>query len=307
VDSIPGIILKAQSGFFTVRTAAGDMVCQLRGKVKQKRTSADLATIGDEVTVSSQPDGTGMIESIAPRRSVLTRGTPHGSKRVTRGKEQGQVLIANPDQAVFVFACAEPAPHVRMLDRFLILAEVMRVPAVICANKADLLSPEAARNIFDLYLHIGYDVIYTSAATGAGVPELRDKLAGKLSVLAGPSGVGKSSLLNVVQPGLGIKTRAVSGSTSKGRHTTVHPELIPLDMGGYVADTPGIRALALWDVEPEELDAYFIEMRPLVSHCEFNDCTHLNESGCAIRKAVRDGQIAESRYISYSRLRAGDD
>ncbi len=306
MDLAPGIILKAQSGFFTVRANAGDFVCQLRGKVKQKRAAADLATIGDRVMISLQPDGTGMIERIEPRRTALTRRPPHGGKRMDERGLTAQVIVANPDQAVFVFACAEPAPHLRMLDRFLILAEVMRVPAVICANKCDLLTPEAARSIFDLYRQIGYHVIYTSAATGAGVPELGEKLGGRLSVLAGPSGVGKSSLLNLVQPGLGIKTRAVSSATTKGRHTTVHPELIPLDMGGYVADTPGIRALALWDVEPQELDAYFIEIRALVSGCEFNDCTHLNERGCAVRKAVANGLIAESRYNSYCRLREGE-
>jgi ribosome biogenesis GTPase len=237
----------------------------------------------------------------------LTRRPPHGGKRVDRRGQKGQVIIANPDQAVFVFACADPAPHLRMLDRFLILAEVMRVPAVICANKLDLVSPDAARKTFDLYRQIGYQVIYTSAATGAGVPELREQLAGRLSVLAGPSGVGKSSLLNTVQPELGIKTKAVSQATTKGRHTTVHPELIPLDTGGYVADTPGIRALALWDVEPEELDAYFVEIRPLVSECEFNDCTHTHEPGCAVRNAVDNGEIAHSRYDSYIRLRRGEE
>lgn len=305
MDPTPGLILKAQSGFFTVRTSAGDFTCQLRGKLKKERLAIDLAAIGDQVTISTQPDGTGMIESIAPRRTVLMRGTPHGSKRVDRSKEKGQVLIANPDQAVFVFACANPAPHLRMLDRFIILAEVMHVPAVICANKADLITPQAARNIFDLYLQIGYHVIYTSASTGQGVEEFKDRLRGRLSVLAGPSGVGKSSLLNAVQPGLGIKTRSVSEATTKGRHTTVHSELLPLDIGGFVADTPGIRALALWDVEPDELDAYFVEIRPLVSECEFNDCTHLNESGCAVRKAVVNGAISESRYNSYCMIRKG--
>ena len=307
MDLISGIILKAQSGFFTVRSERGDFVCQLRGRLKKEKAAADLAAIGDRVRLAPQPDGTGMIEVIEPRRTALVRRPPRGSKRSDVRWETAQVLIANPDQAVFVFACAEPAPHVRMLDRFLILAEVIQVPALICANKADLVTPGIAQGIFDLYHRIGYHVIYTSAATGQGVAELRDRLRGNLSILAGPSGVGKSSLLNVVQPGLGIQTRSVSQATTKGRHMTVHPELIALDIGGYVADTPGIRALALWDVQPEELDGYFVDIRPLVSQCEFNDCSHTHEPGCAVRKAVDNGRIARSRYDSYTRLRAGED
>jgi ribosome biogenesis GTPase len=150
-------------------------------------------------------------------------------------------------------------------------------------------------------------VWYTSAITGTGVAELRDLLRGKLSVLAGPSGVGKSTLLNDMQPGLGLRAREVSRATTKGQHTTVYPELLPLEGGGFVADTPGVRAVALWDIEPEELDGYFVEIKPLVAHCEFSDCTHLHEPGCAVRKAVEAGEVSVSRYESYCRLRLGDD
>jgi ribosome biogenesis GTPase len=149
-------------------------------------------------------------------------------------------------------------------------------------------------------------VCYTSASTGEGVPELHAALRGKVSVLSGPSGVGKSSLLNALQPGLGLQARAVSEATFKGRHTTVYSELLPLEGGGYVADTPGIRSLGLWDVEPEELDAYFIDIKPYVGQCEFSDCTHLNEPGCAVRRAVEKGDVAASRYESYQRLRQGE-
>jgi ribosome biogenesis GTPase len=196
-----------------------------------------------------------------------------------------------------------------MLDRFLVIAEAARLPAIICANKCDLVAPEAARELFKHYPPLGYKVLYTSAITGAGVTGLRDLLGGTLrvSVLAGPSGAGKSTLLNAVQPGLGLKAREVSRATTKGRHTTVYPELLPLEGGGYVADTPGVRAVALWDIEPEELDGYFVEIRPLVAQCEFSDCTHLHEPGCAVRKAVEAGEISTSRYESYCRLRSGDD
>ncbi len=305
---LPGLIVKSQSGFFQVHTESGDYTCQLRGKLKQHRRSTNLAAIGDRVEISLQPDGTGMIETVAPRTRVLSRQAPGRSGRGGTHPEPGaeQVIVANPDQVVLVFACAQPAPHLRMLDRFLVVAEVNGLAAVICANKADLVSPSAARDLFELYRGLGYAVAYTSAASGQGVAELGELLRGKISVLSGPSGVGKSSLLNTLQPGLGLQARAVSEATFKGRHTTVYSELLPLVEGGYVADTPGIRSLGLWDVEPEELDAYFVEIKPYVGSCEFGDCTHVSEPGCAVRRAVERGEIAPSRYDSYRRLRAGE-
>lgn len=320
IDLLSGIILKAQSGFFTVRTEAGNFVCRIRGRLKKAWRDVDLAAVGDRVQISIHPDGTGMIEEIAPRERALSRRAPTGYGRggarpststspfdFAQGAraERQQVLVANPDQAVFVFACAEPAPRLRMLDRFIVIAEAAHLPAIICANKCDLVTPGEALELFKLYPPLGYRVLYTSAVTGMGVAELRELLHGKLSVLAGPSGVGKSTLLNAVQPGLGLKAREVSRATTKGRHTTVYPELLPLEGGGYVADTPGVRAVALWDIEPEELDGYFVEIRPLVAYCEFSDCTHLREPGCAVRKAVETGEISASRYESYCRLRTG--
>ena len=306
--SLPGLIIKSQSGFFLVHTESGDYTCHLRGKLKQHRRSTALAAIGDRVEISLQPDGSGMIETVAPRTRVLSRQAPGRSGRGGTRPEPGteQVLVANPDQVVLVFACAQPAPHLRMLDRFLVVAEVNGLAAVICANKTDLVSAAAARDLFELYRGLGYAVAYTSAATGQGVAELGELLRGKLSVLSGPSGVGKSSLLNTLQPGLGLQARAVSEATFKGRHTTVYSELLPLAEGGYVADTPGIRSLGLWDVEPEELDAYFVEIKPHVGSCEFGDCTHVHEPGCAVRQAVARGEIAASRYDSYCRLRVGE-
>lgn len=310
MDSAAGIIVKAQSGFFTVLTDSGQtVVAHLRGRLKQRRQSQDLAAIGDRVSVTIQAAGQGMIETIEPRRRTLSRLAPSGhgrrGQRDTR-QSKAQVLIANPDQAVFVFACAEPAPRLGALDRFLVMAEAVGLPAVICANKADLVPAEQAASLFGIYPPLGYPVVYTSTRTGQGVDELRQRLQGKLSVLAGPSGVGKSSLLNALEPGLGLRARAVSQATQKGRHTTVHPELLPLAVGGFVADTPGLRALALWDVEPEELDGYFVEIRPRVKDCAYNNCRHLNEPGCAVRAAVAAGQIAASRYQSYCRLREAD-
>jgi ribosome biogenesis GTPase len=261
----------------------------------------DIAAVGDRVQVSSQPDGTGSIESVEPRRSSLVRLDPR-----PQGVYQ-QVILANPDQAVFVFACARPTPRLRMLDRFLVIAEKQGLPAVIIANKIDLVGREQAEKMFGFYPPIGYPVIYACANTGQGVEELRERLTGKVSALAGPSGVGKSSLLNAVQPGLGLAVREISEAFHKGRHTTSVRQLFPLVGGGYVADTPGIRSLALWDTEPEELDGYFPELAPLVAACQFNDCNHKTEPGCAVRAAVEAGRVHPQRYDSYLRLRAGEE
>jgi ribosome biogenesis GTPase len=304
-----GIVVKAQSGFFVVHTQEGDFTCHLRGRLKKERRSTDLIAVGDRVEISTQPDGGGMIETITPRHSALARTAPSGYKSRSprrREAESQQVIVANVDQVVLVFACAEPAPHLHMLDRFLVITECAHLPAVICANKSDLVTAAEAEGLFGLYPPLGYPVLYTSAHTLANLADLRQLLSNKISVFAGPSGVGKSSLLNVLQPGLGLKARAVQQVTFKGRHTTVHPELFSLDPTSFVADTPGLRTLELWDIEPEELDGYFVEMRPFVAECDFNDCTHTHEPGCAIRKAVEGGEIASSRYESYCRMRNGD-
>jgi ribosome biogenesis GTPase / thiamine phosphate phosphatase len=215
------------------------------------------------------------------------------------------VLLANPDQAVFIFACAHPKPRLRMLDRFLVIAEKQNIPAIIVANKIDLV--DDPKEIFGMYETIGYRVLYTSTKTRAGMEELKSILTGKVSAFAGPSGVGKSSLLNVMQPGLGLAVNEISRALKKGKHTTVTRQLFPLEGGGYVADTPGWKSLALWDTEPEEMDAYFPELRELVQHCQFSDCTHFHEPGCAVRRALAEGKIPPERYESYLRLRAGEE
>jgi ribosome biogenesis GTPase len=194
-----------------------------------------------------------------------------------------------------------------MLDRFLVIAEKQSIPAVIVANKTDLTGSAAARELFGHYEPLGYPVVYTSAHTGEGLEALRERLSGKLSVFAGPSGVGKSSLLNLLMPELSLKESSVSLATSKGRHTTVVREMFTLPSGGYVTDTPGLKALALWDIEPEELDGYFPELRSRVAQCAFNDCTHIHEPGCAVHLAVEQGAVHAERYHSYVRMRLGEE
>jgi ribosome biogenesis GTPase / thiamine phosphate phosphatase len=192
-----------------------------------------------------------------------------------------------------------------MLDRYLVIAEKQNVPPLIVANKIDLV--DDPREIFGLYESIGYRVLYTSPKLQVGVDELKNALNGRISALAGPSGVGKSTLLNAIQPGLGLAVNEISTVMDKGKHTTVTRQLFPLEEGGYVADTPGWKSLALWDTEPEELDAYFPELRDLVQHCQFSDCTHTHEPGCGVLAALKEGKIHPERYQSYLRLRFGKD
>jgi ribosome biogenesis GTPase len=300
VTAIPGLITRLQSGFYTVQTQDGARVCHLRGRLKKGQRSGDVAALGDHVLVTAIAPGRGMIEEIGERQRALSRTAP-----TPRGEYQ-QIIIANPDQAVFIFACARPAVHFGMLDRFLVITEKQGIPALIVANKVDLVGLEAARLLFDHYTPLGYPVVYTSVKAGMGFDELHAYLAGKISVFAGPSGAGKSSILNVLLPDLQLKSQEVSRATTKGRHTTVRRELYPLPGGGYVADTPGLKALALWDIEAEELDGYFPEMHGLVADCQFNNCTHVHEPGCAVLAATKAGQIHPERYQSYLRMRFGE-
>jgi ribosome biogenesis GTPase len=296
---LTGLIVKAQSGFSTVETGEGLIICQLRGKLKQGRAAGDIAALGDRVHLRVLADGSGVIEEVEKRQRAIVRLDPR-----PQGVYQ-QVLLANPDQAVFVFACAQPNPKLRMLDRFLVIAEKQRVPAIIVANKTDLVTkPE---EIFGFYEPLGYPVIYTSAISGEGVDELKKGLAGKISAMAGPSGAGKSSLLNNIQPGLALTVNGISAASNKGKHTTVVRQLFELEGGGYLADTPGWKSLALWDTEPEEIDAYFPELAPLVAECQFSDCSHQHEPGCAVLAALKAGKIHPERYESYLRLRAGQE
>lgn len=293
-----GRVLRAQSGFFWVQTEDGVLCCRLRGRLKKERQRADIAVIGDEVEVTQTSPDEGVIEKVAERQSRFSRRQPG-----PRGQWKEDVLIANLDQVVIVFACEIPPMKPRLLDRFLVVAEYNEVEAVVVANKIDLVGREQAHGLFGLYEALGYRVLYVSAETGEGIDHLREQLGGRLSIFSGPSGVGKSSLLNAIEPDLHLATGEVSDTLHKGRHTTVVAELHRLSgpRNGYVADTPGIRELAAWSIPDEDLDWCFREMRPFLGQCEFNDCTHEHEPGCAVLAAVEQGEVSPERHESYLR------
>ncbi len=296
-----GLVVKTQSGFYWVQTQADLVTCQLRGTLKQANKRTELCVIGDRVIIERLPDGGGVIKQVLPRQRSLSRIEP--SEYAGTSAEREQVLIANCDQAVFVSAAANPAPNTRFLDRCLVAAEKAGIPSVVVLNKIDLDVAGEARALFASYASIGYPVLYVSAVSQIGIEGLRQMLIGKVSIFTGRSGVGKSSLLNAIQPGLGRAVGEVSAKLAKGKHTTNYAEMVPLIGGGYVADTPGIRGLGLWDIEPDELDGYFREFVPLIPQCAFSDCTHINEPNCAVRAAVERGAVAPHRYDSYLRLR----
>lgn len=301
MPSVRGLVVRSQSGFYEVETNQGRVTARLRGRLKRGPQQGDIVALGDWVQLSGVETDETMIEAVEPRQRALVRLAP---------RPQGlyeQVIIANPDQALFMFACADPEPHFRMLDRFLVIAEQQGIPAGILASKVDLVGRWQARRLFGRYARIGYPVYYTSTKKKIGLRTLKRALKNKVTVLAGPSGVGKSSLMNAVQPGLGLRVSEIRAGSRKGRHTTVERVMIRLDFGGYVADTPGLKALALADIEAAELDGYFREIAPLVSQCQYRDCTHIDEPGCAVVAAVRRGKLHPDRYESYIRLRLGQE
>jgi ribosome biogenesis GTPase len=264
-----------------------------------KTLSTDLRHVvaaGDRVLFRPSDNREGIIERIEPRHGVLSRES--------RGRQQ--TLVANVDQLIIVASAAEPYLKPNLIDRFLVSAEQSHLKAVICINKIDLVEPAPLEPLVGVYSQMGYAVILTSARTGAGVERLRRRLAGKESVVAGQSGVGKSSLLNAVHPGLGLAVSEVSAETQKGRHTTTTGRLIPLEGGGYVVDTPGIRQFQLWDVIPEEVAGLYRDVRPLVNRCAFPDCTHRHEADCAVKHAVADGWLDARRYESFLNLFTGE-
>lgn len=262
--------------------------------VEEIRT-VDPVAIGDRVRLREAPDDTGVIDEVLPRRNRLNR-------KAAGRQPLEQVIIANLDQMIAVVAAARPQPKWRLLDRYLAGAESLGIPALVCLTKLDLVDPGDLMAEVRTYAEIGYRVILTSALTGIGCQELAAAISGKVSVLVGKSGVGKTTLLNTIQPGLGLAVQEVGEKSGKGRHTTSGLEMFELDCGGFVVDTPGMREFGIW--KAKDIAGLFRELRPYLGRCRFGaGCTHSHEPGCAIKEAVAAGQISKARYDSYLRMK----
>lgn len=284
-----GRVLRIAGGSYEIELDGRRVECVLAGRLKQGR--GDRIAVGDRVRVERLESGPSRVTEILPRRSKLARRSVE--------EEREQVIVANLDQLAAVFATERPEPDLAMLDRLLVVAELNGLDAFVVANKVDL-SPPADR--FAPQGSAGYRVLGTSAVDGTGLEELRDRLRERTTALAGPSGAGKTSLLNAVLPDLDRRVADVSERAGRGRHTTVNAALLPLSDGGYVADTPGLQFLELWELSPDELASAFPEFRPLLGGCRFNDCRHREEPGCAIRDALERGEVSERRFRSYGSL-----
>ena len=294
-----GRVIALAGGVYTLRLEDGREVgAKLRGRFKlgSRARAEDRVVIGDRVEVSERLDGTVTIEALLARSSVVVRRTVRGGRR--------KVLAANVDRVCAVVA-AQPPPLPRLIDRLLVMAEANRIPSLLVLNKVDLPgAAEMAAILTARYQGIGYPVFAVSALEGTGIEALREPLCQGISALMGPSGVGKSSLLNAIEPETGLRTGALSSKTGSGRHTTVSSRLIPLSCGGWVADTPGFSDVGIWELDPTELDRCFPEMGKLERRCRFAGCAHLKEPDCAVRKALGEGRITLQRYDSYVALRA---
>jgi ribosome biogenesis GTPase len=297
-ECLPGRVLSVHGLVNNVQIDDGRIFrCATRRLLKTLSTDQrHVVAAGDHVLLRPSGELAGIIERVEPRHGVLSRTS----------RLRQHVIVSNVDQLLIVASAVEPEIKPHLIDRMLISAEKARIRPIVCINKVDLTNMADLQPLAGSYGQLGYKVLFISAVTGLGIDQLRRQVAGQQSVVAGQSGVGKSSLLNAIQPGLELRVRTVSTDNEKGRHTTTTAVLIPLDTGGYIVDTPGIRQFQLWDVIREEVAGYFRDVRPYVSHCHFPDCTHTHEQACAVKDAVADGRIDTRRYESYCQLVTGD-
>lgn len=274
--------------------------CSVRRILKTLATDQrHIVAAGDRVMIKPVDGGDeqeGVIERVEPRYGVLSR--------MSRGRQQ--IIVTNVDELLIVTSAAEPRLKPNLIDRFLVSAEQGGIRPLIAINKVDLIDPASLQPLVGVFSQMGYRVVLVSAKTGFGIDRLRRMMANRETVVAGQSGVGKSSLLNAIDPNLDLRVGEVSAETQKGRHTTTAARLLPLSAGGYVVDTPGIRQFQLWDVIPEEVAGFFRDIRPYESHCRFPDCTHRHEADCAVKDAVADDKIDVRRYESYLHLYEGN-
>lgn len=299
--------MRSTGSWYEVRAESGKVYrARLKGKFKLNgpKTSNPI-TVGDQVLFSMEDETnqTVLIEEISPRQNYIIRKSVHKTSH-------GQLLAANVDQAIFIFTYKFPKTSLGFLDRFLVTAEAFRIPVTIVFNKMDLLNEEEKDQVFEwagLYQELGYGVLFTSIPLNQGISEFKEMFEGKVSLMAGHSGVGKSSLLNIVAPTLHIKTKEISDFAQKGVHTTTYSTMWELGPNTYLIDSPGINELGVMEIEKEELAHYFPEMRALLGQCKFNNCLHLHEPHCVVQQAVKDGEIASSRYLSYFSIFENDD
>jgi ribosome biogenesis GTPase len=300
-----GTVYRSTGSWYTVKTTEGDTYqARIKGvfKMDEDITSTNPIAVGDivEIVPEDGDNSSAMITDIAPRRNYIVRSSPH--KRVHK-----HIVAANLDQAILICTLKEPRTSRGFIDRFLVTAAAYHIPAVLVFNKKDLLKEKDTEKFLGLqevYTRIGYPVLLTSAKKGEGLAEIRNLLHDRVSLISGHSGVGKSSLINQLMPGLALRTKEVSGWSGKGLHTTTFAEMfdLPGEIGGKLIDTPGIRELGIVDIPKTELSHYFLEMQPYITQCQFNNCLHINEPGCAVKAAVEEGDIDEERYISYATI-----
>lgn len=305
---LEGWVVRTQSGFYAVEVGGVILTATLRGRLKRERDREGLVALGDRVRLerTAAPSGGGGYDAVIVERleraSSLVRRAP-GPK----GVWSKDVVVANIDQLLITFSCQRPEANPRLIDRFLALAEIDELDCLIVMTKVELGIHAQLAAVLTEYERIGYVILPVSVRSGAGVDAVRRALHGRISAVVGPSGVGKSSLLNAIEPGLALGVGAVSTVHHKGRHTTRVGELHPLRGGGRVADTPGLRELAFWEVDGADLQWGFVEFRPFLNRCRFDDCSHVHEPGCAVRAAVAGGEISARRHDSYVRLLSGED
>lgn len=293
-----GVVLWAVGGVYRVLLDTNQQIdAAIRGRLKLEQRTGDRVVAGDRVRVElHDEDKSYAIEAVAERKSELARTAPGA------GGRRAKVLVANVDQVVIMVAAARPEPNPRMLDRMLVLAEMNDLPAVIVVNKLDLVDRDQTRATFKDYVAAGYEVLFTSAREHLAIDQLHALVCGRESVVTGASGVGKSSMLNLLEPGIDLRTAEISDAVVKGRHTTVAARLIPLTCGGFIVDTPGIREVGLFELDRDNLDDCFPEFRNLMQACRFNPCSHTHEPSCAVRAAAESGRVSQARYQSYQDL-----